>query len=505
MYSRFLWCFLLGCGGAHVPLPVADSAALVMPPPPEDAPHTALPGNSVVVRNATLIDGLGGTPQANTDVWVQNGQIHAIGVDLDTPDLPTIDAQGLTLLPGLITSHVHLQSVPGSVIRQDSTEALHAQQALQLRAYVASGFTTVLDPAISVETAQRLRSHVAAGNPGPEILVLAPFVTPAEGYMTSAHMRGDAFEDLWPGITKDTDLNEMFAQAQVIQPVGAKVAIEEGVIFPNFPVFDDDDLDRIRDAGVQAQSPLFVHSITNDAHRRALALEPYALVHVGLWNETIAADVLETLQQRQTYVITTATLHHLAHWGWSSDFVEDAWIQQRVPVVQWQTILHPDTTDHLSKLSAEIMRPSWVPSGLARASASMFIPTDNAVQQATASSVAAIAALHEAGVPWVVGADEGNSPAYTTFFHGVSSQIELEVLDAGGLPREAILQACTRRPAEMLGIADRLGTIEEGKQADLLLVQDNPLEHGMTALRSAQWVIVRGEARTPAAWLVDPQ
>ena len=112
--------------------------------------------------------------------------------------------------------------------------------------------------------------------------------------------------------------------------------------------------------------------------------------------------------------------------------------------------------------------------------------------------------MEEAGVPWVLGADEGNSPAYTTFFHAVSSQIELEQLDAGGIPREAILQACTRRPAEMIGIADRAGTLEPGKQADLILLRDHPLEEGMVALRSLQWVIRAGEARTPSAWLADP-
>ena len=50
------------------------------------------------------------------------------------------------------------------------------RQLLQLRAYLASGFTTVLDPAIGVETAERLRGAMADGAPGPELFVLAPFL-----------------------------------------------------------------------------------------------------------------------------------------------------------------------------------------------------------------------------------------------------------------------------------------------------------------------------------------
>ena len=134
----------------------------------------------------------------------------------------------------------------------------------------------------------------------------------------------------------------------------------------------------------------------------------------------------------------------------------------------------------------------------------MFVPSEEDVAEITASGVAAVQALEDAGIPWVVGADEGNSPAYTTYFHGVASQIELEQLDAGGIPRESILRACTQRPAEMLGAADRLGTIEVGKQADMILVADNPFEHGMVAMRTLQWTIKRGEARTPSSWLVDP-
>jgi hypothetical protein len=277
-----------------------------------------------------------------------------------------------------------------------------------------------------------------------------------------------------------------------------------GVVFQIFPTFSDYLLENIMAACERANAPIFVHSISNEEHRRALELEPYAFVHVGLWDEPIAPDVLETLQEQGTYVITTITLNHLAAWGWSQSFADDAWVRQRVPILQWETATHPDEPRQLGRLASEIMRPTWVPGSLARASAAMFAPSERAVAKATASGLEAVQALHEAGVPWVVGADSGNAPAYTTFFHGVATQIELEQLDQGDLPREAILAACTIRPAQMLGVSDRIGTIEVGKQADMILLQDNPLEDGMTALRSIQWTIQRGEARTPAAWLSDP-
>ena len=491
-----------GCGRPDGELPTAGPDNVRFPPPSADADMQVIPGRSLVIRNARLVDGTGRPARSDVDIWIEDGRIQQLGPDLVTPTLPSIDATGMTALPGLITSHAHVQSVPGSTLRKDDAAAVEAQQLLQLRAHLASGFTTVLDPAIGVETATRLRAELAAGAPGPELFVLAPFLTPVEGYMTSAEMRGVAFSDFWPAIDANTDLDALFERAAAIDPVGVKVAVEDGVLFPNLPVFDDPTFERVRKAGQTHR--LYVHSISNEEHRRALELEPYALVHMGLWDEKIAPDVLATLAERQTPVMSTITLNHLAAWGWTQSFADDPWVQQRVPVVQWETALAPEIRSYLDDVSAEMMRPWWIPHAIARAGAPLFSPTDERAAEASRSGARAIAALEAAGVPWVMGADEGNAPVYTTFFHGVASQIELEQLELGGIDRSAILAACTTSPARMLDVEDRIGTIEVGREADVILVEKDPLEHGMTALRTLRWTINDGEARTPMAWLHKP-
>ena len=501
-HGWLLLSLLVGCGQPDGELPKAEPENLAFPPPPADAEIQVIAGRSLVIRNARLVDGTGSPARADIDVWIEDGRIRQLGHELVTPELPVIDATGLTLLPGLITSHAHVQSVPGSTLRRDDIAAVETQQRLQLRAYLASGFTTVLDPAIGVETGTRLRAEMEAGAPGPELFVLAPFLTPVEGYMTSPEMRGVAFEDFWPAIDAQTDLDALFEQAAPLDSVGVKVAVEDGVLFPNLPLFDDPTFERIREAGRDHR--LYVHSISNEEHRRALELEPYALVHMGLWDEDIAPDVLATLAERQTPVISTITLNHLAAWGWTQSFADDPWIQQRVPVIQWETALDPVIRDHLDSVAAEMMRPWWIPYSVARIGAPLFSPTDELAAEASRSGARAIAALEAAGVPWVVGADEGNAPVYTSFFHGVASQIELEQLELGGIDRQAILAACTTRPARMLEVDHRIGTVQTGWEADLILVEKDPMEHGMTALRTLRWTINNGEARTPMGWLHEP-
>jgi imidazolonepropionase-like amidohydrolase len=65
------------------------------------------------------------------------------------------------------------------------------------------------------------------------------------------------------------------------------------------------------------------------------------------------------------------------------------------------------------------------------------------------------------------------------------------VVKAGLSPAQALL-ASTRRPAEMCGAADRLGTVETGKLADLMVVEQNPLEN-ISALREVRLVLKEGE------------
>ena len=74
-----------------------------------------------------------------------------------------------------------------------------------------------------------------------------------------------------------------------------------------------------------------------------------------------------------------------------------------------------------------------------------------------------------AGVRVAMGTDSGVSP------HGRNLR-ELELMRQGGLSPEQVLTATTRNAAELLGVADRLGTIEPGKRADLVLVDGDPFD-----------------------------
>jgi imidazolonepropionase-like amidohydrolase len=92
----------------------------------------------------------------------------------------------------------------------------------------------------------------------------------------------------------------------------------------------------------------------------------------------------------------------------------------------------------------------------------------------------------ELGVKMVVGTDAG----VTLTDHGLVP-IEIEAFrDLGMSPMQAI-QTATSQAAESLGLADQVGSIVEGRQADLILVKGDPLED-LSILRQPQLVMKQG-------------
>jgi hypothetical protein len=102
-----------------------------------------------------------------------------------------------------------------------------------------------------------------------------------------------------------------------------------------------------------------------------------------------------------------------------------------------------------------------------------------------------VAAMRRAGVEFMAGTDAPNP----WVFPGASLHDELSLLVSSGFTPMEALQTATRNPAKYLGMLDSLGTVEEGKVADLVLLEADPLEDiGNTRRISA--VVVRGRVIT---------
>ena len=99
-----------------------------------------------------------------------------------------------------------------------------------------------------------------------------------------------------------------------------------------------------------------------------------------------------------------------------------------------------------------------------------------------------VAGLNKAGVPLIVGTDlsvPGIIPGY-------SVHEEMAIWQDAGIPPADVLRSATLVPVQFMGLADRLGTVAEGKTASLVLVKGNPLEDIRNA-RLIEGIFQRGK------------
>jgi len=138
-------------------------------------------GAVIAIRGARVVDGTG-APAKLATVLIRGERIEAVGENLAIPaGARVIDAQGLTLIPGLFDLHTHLQSA--------TVTGLSGDLGKNLKAYLAAGVTTVVNFSGSPETFEPIRRLVAEGVlPSPRLLLAARF-SPPGGWITCSSLR----------------------------------------------------------------------------------------------------------------------------------------------------------------------------------------------------------------------------------------------------------------------------------------------------------------------------
>ena len=99
--------------------------------------------------------------------------------------------------------------------------------------------------------------------------------------------------------------------------------------------------------------------------------------------------------------------------------------------------------------------------------------------------------VHDAGIPVAMGTDAGNPLT----LHGPSVYAEMEAMQTAGLTPSEVLVTATRGAAMAMNRLEDLGTIEQGKVADLLIVEADPAED-IANLRRLRFVVRGGVVRS---------
>ncbi|MEP6809622.1 MAG: amidohydrolase family protein [Chthoniobacterales bacterium] len=433
-------------------------------------------GRSFLIQNARIFIGDGKVIESGS-VLIRHGKIAKIyegpAPDAKSLDAEPIEAAGKTVLPGLIDMHVHLGATGG--FYDDPEKSFNPKNGeRELAAYLYCGITAVRSTGDTLDNVLKLRAKFNRGEElGAELFLCGPLFTTQGGHGTEyAKFMPEAMRAGFLAGFVRTPQSEAEARRQVDELAAQHVDAIKGVLEAGVPAYpftrmDVKILGAVVDEARLRHLPSSIHTGSAADVADAVSLTPSSIEH-GSFRDEIPDNVFAEMKAKGIALDPTLSVAE----GLTSFARADLSPLQRSLVQQ----VAPK--DLLAQTESAVKSDKMAPvrEGLAH------YPTS--VEQGSRNLVRA----YQAGVMLVTGSDAGNF----LVLHGATVQREIELWVAAGIPIEVALEGATNNAAKLLGVADRIGTITEGKEASLLLVDGNPLQD-VHALSAISVVLFKGE------------
>lgn len=387
-------------------------------------------------KNATLIDGRGGQPLEHAALIIKGDTIENVGLETEMmpffEDAQVIDARGGTILPGLINAHVHLTSDGladiGAQITGDSLPVAALRASRNARVSLEAGITTVRDCGAKDGVVIGLAQAIEEGIVPGSRIVACGRVV----CMTGGHGHFMGREADGPDSVMQAARAEIKEGAQFLKIMATGGVLTKGV-HPDQAQLTVAELRAGIEAAHEAGKRTATHAIGNKGIKNALKAGIDSVEH-GFY---IDDEAIELFLRTGAYHVPTLI-----------------------------------AVDQIVSHGTDAGIPEW------------------AVKKAVEESGHHLDSFHksvEHGVPLAAGTDAG-----TPFNYHDMLAWEIEKMVKEGLtPMQAIVCA-TRNSSVVVGLAERVGTLEAGKLADLIIVDGNPLAD-ITLLRAPSMVVKGGE------------
>jgi len=443
-----------------------------------------------VLRGGTLIDGTGAPPRENTVIVIRGDRIESIRTDGDVPrGAQVIDAEGKFIVPGLWDKHLHYKDwFPELLITNGVTSAYSQGGGPWLHALnegVAKG--KVLGPRLffrersfdvfsSVDEA-RQAAREAIATLKPSFIKAYTGITPEqlkavaeEAHRAGLHIEGhlgisarDAIEAGIDGLTHASGLDLSTVRPEVLEMLPQMRVIDTGrrrVQWPRISTWNE--------SKTGGANP--------DISEYWLYLEdPRRLMLFGMMDREIARELIDLMVEEEVWIESCLTyvfrhVHDRMEQYRDEDhlILNDPnlhYVPERVRV----NVLDYTLLDHVNAEELALMKQGYK-------NFQWFVKT-----------------FVDAGGRMVLGPDT-TSINHATMLPGVTTLREMQLLVDSGLSPMQAIQAGTLWAAEAIHQDAELGSVEEGKIADLLVLPRNPLDD-ITAYKQIELVMQNGRVQ----------
>ncbi len=413
-----------------------------------------------MLEGATLIIGDGSAPIENSVVFIENGKISKVGRlgEIKYPrNAEILNLKNRWLLPGFMDLHFHINDI---------------EQLETLSTLLQFGITTFRNTAATPEFGVELRDKIANGQiVGPRMFTTGELIDVTGGFWSNSPsaVGVETEEEIKLEVRRQAKMGVDFIKLYAhLEPELIKAGIEEarrvgvrtighlgktswadaaamgintvthsGTAAPTWELVPPENQTRFKDFFAPHQKPEFDHTL------------------FGPWRQLVdlegpeMATLISSLVENRVEVNPTLVIVEVMFWGDDLDLLEE-YKPDYAPTAlatKWREGVHPYTA-------------SWPQESLEEAK-KVFQINQEIVRR-----------MHDAGILITTGTDFP-LPWITP---GVALHREMLLLTKAGISTMDVITIATRNGAEALGILDEVGTIEIGKQADLVILSANPIE-----------------------------
>ena len=393
-----------------------------------DASNQMLTSNNavaIILEGATLIDGTGALPKHNTAIVINGTEIVYVSnnTSVNNYDIHSsatknvIDLSGKYIIPGLFDMHAHVANVRTNSYNQNESEYM-------LRMLLTHGVTTIRNPGGPTEQSVALRENVSERKIiGPQIFTAGQLLNtpqiPVPFVEKQVQTEQDVRQEVRNQVATGVDYIKLYVG---LTPELVKAAINEA-----------------HSNGIKVIGHLYMTSWTDAADLGIDALTHGVPVSPFLLSEANQQKFLE------------AGDHPFNHFLWL-DLVDlnGPEINEMIKALVSNNIPVDPTLDIYEAIIKE----------------------DPLNQYLWSKVLQLTKMLYDNGVTILSGSDIPNFELVP----GASLHHELELLVEAGIPPLEVIKIATRNGAHALGIEEDVGTIVPGKQADMIILSDNPMD-----------------------------